>query len=425
MTSRHEEPPLQQVITGLFRDFEKDETGGQDASRGFNFQVWHAVLEALRAYKTGGDFAVVLEWQQDIAVLNSSTGPTAVRFLQLKKNERAVHWTLNQISAPEKSDSSNVANDATPGTATGEIQQTLGKKSAKTKKKVKPSFLAKLYDHRRRFKSLTNSRLEFVSNAKYQIADASGASKVVDAVELIALDCKLREELESKVRAQLEIPADEAIDFTDIGLLVSDCPMTDAHKHVTGELSEMQITSDLKLSGAATMVAVLIIASYVHQRAGSKKFAKNLEELLQRAITRSDVNAYLVAANDSRVSTEDEVIEVIDRLNAELAPFAIISKMKRELPRVCVEITNRAGPTPMVAARLNHLYNTKQGYDQFQKVADLFGAWYDDFIALPMVDGHLYKREYLYCLMAMIIQDATPIKQLPPVPTSSQPEDEK
>ena len=98
------ELPLQQVISDLFRDFNGDEIGGQHASRGFNFQVWHAVLEALKAYKTGEDYAVVLEWQQDVAVLNSSTSPTEVRFVQLKKHEAATHWKLKHLIEPEKID---------------------------------------------------------------------------------------------------------------------------------------------------------------------------------------------------------------------------------------------------------------------------------------------------------------------------------
>lgn len=424
MTGQPEEPPLQQVITDLFHDFEKDETGGQDASRGFNFQVWHAVFEALKAYKTGNDFAIVLEWQQDIAVLNSSTNPTAVRFLQLKKNERAVHWTLNQLSTPDKSGDSQLESDESVGVEPETEFLNNRKKTAKTKK-IKPSFLAKLYFHRRRFKSLASSRLEFVSNARYQITDESGKAQIHDAIELVSLNRELRKDLENKIRTQLAIPEEELIDICDIGLLLSDCPMTDAHKHLTGELAEMQIASDLQLSAAATMIAVLLMASYMHQRAGSKRFAKNFEELLQRAVTRNDVSNYLIAANNSRVSTEDKVLEVIARLNAELAPFTVVSKMKQELSRVCIEITNRAGPVPMVAARLNQIYHIKQGYDQFDKLSDQFRAWYDDFNALPLNNEHMYKREYLYCLMAMIVQNATPIQLLPSVPTGSQPKDEK
>jgi hypothetical protein len=98
MIGIQKELPLEQVVSDLFRDFKGDETGGQHASRGFNFQVWHAVLEALKAYETGEDYAVVLEWQQDVAVLNSSTAPTKVRFVQLKKHETSKRSSITQYS---------------------------------------------------------------------------------------------------------------------------------------------------------------------------------------------------------------------------------------------------------------------------------------------------------------------------------------
>jgi hypothetical protein len=431
MIGIQKELPLEQVVSDLFRDFKGDEIGGQHASRGFNFQVWHAVLEALKAYKTGEDYAVVLEWQQDVAVLNSSTAPTAVRFVQLKKNETATHWKLNNLIAPEKCDDQPTSNDAaaeaSPSSAAlPHADGTPAKKPRKIKPKTpKPSFLAKLYAHRRRFKDLAKSRLEFASNAKYEIHNGVGTTTMLSSIELMALDSKVREDLEEKVRAQLGVPAEEPIDFSDFGLFVSECPIADPHKHVAGELAEMQIGSELQLSGAATILAVLVIASYVHQRAGVTRFAKNLQELLERAVTRSDIDTYLVAANDARISTEEQVQEVISRLNAELAPFSMVSRMKRELLRACVEITNRAGPVPRVAAYLKVLYEKNAEYEKLSKVVDAFEAWYEDFQNLKLPDAHLYKREYLYCLMSMITQNANPIQQLPPVSFSSQSEDKK
>lgn len=421
MMGIQKELPLQQVITDLFRDFKGDETGGQHASRGFNFQVWHAVLEALKAYKTGEDYAVVLEWQQDIAVLNSSTAPTEVRFVQLKKHEAATHWKLKHLIEPEKPDALPAANDAAPA---GPASSVGTAKKPRKPKEPKPSILAKLYAHRHRFKALSRSRLEFVSNAKFEIPDSGGKTLMVSSFELINLDVKAREELKAKVRDQLKLAAED-VDLADIGLVVSECPVNDSHKHVAGELAEMQIGSDLKLSGASTMLAVLVIASYVHQRAGTTRFAKNLPELLGRAVTRTDIEKYLAAANDAGTSTEELVQEVISRLNAELAPFSLTTGMKRTVSSVCVAITNRAGPVPMVAAHLKTLYENAREYEVFPKLVDAFSAWHDDFQLLNLSDAHLYSREYLYCLMAMIIQNANPIQQLPPVPASSQSENKK
>lgn len=431
MIGIQKELPLEQVVSDLFRDFKGDEIGGQHASRGFNFQVWHAVLEALKAYEAGKDYAVVLEWQQDVAVLNSSTAPTEVRFVQLKKHETSTHWKLHHLIAPEKVEDQPAANDAVAGaTPQSDGQTPAGGKHAKkprqTKaKSSKPSFLAKLYEHRRRFKELERSRLEFASNAQFEIPDAAGVKTMLTSCELMTLDSKVREDLEEKVRAQLGVPNDEPIDLSDFGLLVSDCPPSDSHKHVAGQLAEMQFDGELQLSGAATMLAVLVIASYVHQRAGKTRFAKNLQELLERAVTRSDIDKYLAAANDARVSTEEQVQDVISRLNAELAPFSLVSKMKRELSRACVEITNRAGPVPRVAAYLKALYDSNTEYETLPRVADIFAAWYADFQKLKLPDAHLYTREYLYCLMSMIIQNANPIQQLPSVPSGAQSEDKE
>ncbi|OQS23536.1 dsDNA nuclease domain-containing protein [Chromobacterium violaceum] len=431
MTGTPEEPPLQQVISDLFRDFQGDETGGQHASRGFNFQVWHAVLEALKAYKTGEDYAVVLEWQQDIAVLNSSRAPSKVRFVQLKKHETATHWKLKHLIEPEKGEEILAANDATSAVSITSLAVTpsgnSAKKPRKTKpKEPKPSILAKLYAHRRRFEELSQSRLEFASNAKFEVPAPGGKVVMLSSCELTSLDDKERENIEAALRSQLKLTTNEAIDLSDFGLLVSECPVNDPHKHVAGELAELQIGNELKLSGAATMLAVLVIASYVHMRAGKTRFAKNFQELLDRAVTRSDIDKYLVAANDARISTEELVQEIIARLNAELVSIILVSKMKREVSRACIEITNRAGPAPMVAAHLKALYEKNADeYAEFQKVVDLLATWYDDFKKLALHDTHMYTREYLYCLMSMIIQNANPIQQLPPIPTDSQPEDKE
>lgn len=59
-------------VASLFRDYGGDEAGGVHATRGFSFQVWQAVLEALGAHATGENYAVIMEWQQDIALLDSS-----------------------------------------------------------------------------------------------------------------------------------------------------------------------------------------------------------------------------------------------------------------------------------------------------------------------------------------------------------------
>lgn len=431
MTSTQKEQPLQQVISDLFHDFKGDETGGQHAMRGFNFQVWYAVLEALRAYRSGEDYAVVLEWQQDVAVLDSSTSPTEVRFVQLKKNETATHWKLHNISDSQEvktkpPTTGNLEEDALEPNWKQQSESKSSKTTKKQKDKVqKPSFLAKLYQHRRRFSGLKRARLEFVSNAKYEIPDELGKTSMETSCELESLDESVKKQLEAKIRGQLCIPIDEIIDISDFGLLVSDCPIHEPYKYVAGELAEMQIGSDLKLGGAETLLAVLVIASYIQQRSGLTRFAKDLPELLQRGVTRSDIDKYLIAANSTRESTESLVGKIITRLNLENASFTLVRKMDKELTRVCVEITNRASSIPLVAAHLKLLYELNAEYECIPRLSEILSAWYDDFQKLNLPDAHVYTREYLYCLMSMIIQNAHPVQQLPSVSSGSQSKDKE
>lgn len=422
------EPPLQKVLTDLFHDFDGDETGGRHAIKGFSFQVWLAVLEALRAHRKMGDYAVVLEWQQDIALLNSATDPTTVRFVQLKKNESSLKWTLPRLLEAEKTEV-EAANDPSAGSPTdlaaapAEAKGKTGKKSKP--KKAKPSILAKLYFHRRRFSGFAKAGLVFASDAPFEVPKAAGGTVMVSRVELCVLPEAAKKDIEKKLRAQLDVPAEEVIDLDDFELLVTDCPVVEPHKFVAGECAEMQVATGLELSGKATLLAVLVIASYVNLRATNTGHAKNFPELLARAVTRADVTEYLAAANDKTIPMSEQVQAVIDRFNAELAPPALVRQMRRELARACVQISDRTTSTPMLASRLMNVYRAKGEYSDVERLTDMFETWYRDLEKLSPPDFGLFRREYLYCLMAMIYEDANPTKHLPPVPADSQPEDAK
>lgn len=442
------EPPLQKVITDLFRDFKGDETGGVHAMRGFSFQVWHAVLETLRAHGRDGDYAVVLEWEQDVAVLNSSSAPTQVRFIQLKKNESSLHWTLNALLTEEKpveetQVSATEVTDAAAGAAGGKDAAAQeggavasapeasasepGNKKGKgrKKRKAKPSFLAKLYQHRRRFKDCKSSRLEFVSNAPYKVATAEHGEIVVGNVELSKLPDGVRSQIEKEVRQQLELDVDEVFDISDIGLLQSHGILDDAHKYAAGELDEMLLKGRVGAGGKSSLLCVLVLASYIHLRAGKKSFARDYPELLERGIKRSEVDGFLAATSDRNESPKDLVEKAIEVVSREGMPFPMVKNMGRVLTQACVEITNRAGPIPLVAARLKDLYTRNGEYDQFPLLREQLDAWYSDFLREAPADIPSLGKPYLFCLMLMIVQNANPIYELPPLSLDSQLEDGK
>lgn len=424
------ERPIVEVASHLFQDLYEDEIGGKNAMSGFSYQVWHAVLEALKAHELSDDYAVVAEWKEDIAVLNSATDPTAVRLIQIKKNDSSTHWTLHQLSKSDlEEDDAPIEGTLTPPPPDakkiygGEISES--KVTPAKAKKSKLSTLSKLYRHRRTFSTQVRNRLEFVSNARYEIKDELGVATKHVNFSLKDLSPRNLKSLESKIRVQLGIEAGEEIDFSDFELLGTDCPVANAHRYVSGRLSEMQVGKPLNLSGAGTLLAVLIMAAYVFQKAGSTARAKNLKELLRRAITRADVDKYLAAAAAASVPTKDAVLEVINRLDIEQASFHQVEKMRRQLPFVCADMMNRNGEAPVVAAYLKKLWEQKNNYENHGKVVEVLEAWHTDYLTIQQPDTKKFTREYLYCIMSMILKNASSTQQLPPVSLGSQLEDQQ
>jgi hypothetical protein len=403
-------------VASFFKDYSGDEAGGVHAIRGFSFQVWQAVLEALAAHATGEDYAVVMEWQQDIALLDSSTCPTKVTFKQLKKNESSAHWTLSALLSPpdEKTAARSVAS------ATASKTKRKGTRSA-----GKVSVLAKLYFHRRRFGQVAPTRLVFASNAPLCVEADDGGKQNLSKATFSALPTTIQTRVSDALRIQLEIPASEAIDLDCITFEVTNCPLEQAHKYAIGELVEHCQIGKIQPLVTAPFMAVCLIASYIQQRAGSASFAKDFTALLGRAVTRAEITSYLAAANDLDVSTKDLVEQVISRLDRELADFEVVQEMQEQLNAACAEITNRASAVWPTVEALSVLYKAHDSYRDKGPLKDRFLAWRNGFRAGASAAGIPCNDGFLYCLMAMIVKNARPIQHLSATPAGTQPKAEE
>lgn len=424
MSKVNAEPSLDDVKS-LFKDYSGDETGGLHAIRGFSFQIWQAVLEALRAHATGGDYAVVLEWQQDIALLDSSSNPTKVKFMQLKKNESSHHWTLSGLlTAPNDSTSESAA-------PTGNVPATTATlaapKKGKSKTKVTAlSILAKLYFHRQRFKTTASTDLVFASNAPFYVGvgDAK-AEETVTRVMLSDLPSEGQQKIIKALRKQLDIPEGEELPLEGVLLEVTNCPMDDSLKYAVGELSYLCETQQITPKVKAPLLAVCLIAAQVRQKMGTGRYAKDFETLLQRAVTRNEVSTYLAAANDNQVTTQDLVEKAINRLNAEVADYEMVRDMEEQVNLACAEITNRACPVWPTVAALVELFKLNDSYKSHGPLKARFPAWLSDLRRLAPQGSALYKDGYLFCIMAMILNNARPTQHLSTAPIGSQPEAQK
>lgn len=403
-------------VASLFKDYNGDEVGGVHAIRGFSYQVWQAVLEALGAHATGEDYAIVMEWQQDIALLDSSTAPTKVTFKQLKKNESSAHWTLPALlTSPDEKPTAQPPTFAT----------TPKPRRKSTRSAGKVSILAKLYFHRRRFGQLAPTRLVFASNAPLYIETVDGSKQNLSKTAFSALPAVAQTKVSEALRTQLDIPASEAIDLDCITFEVTNCPLEQAHKFAIGELVEHCQLGKIQPLVTAPFVAVCLIASYIQQRAGSISFARNFAALLERAVTRAEITSYLAAANDSHVSTQDLVEQVISRLDRELADFELVQEMQDELNAACAEITNRASVVWGTVEALSAFFKERNSYRAQGPLKDRFAAWLNDFRAGASAARAPFNDGFLYCLMAMIIKNARPIQHLSTTSVGTEPKVEE
>ena len=417
--SSDREPSLHDVVS-LFKDYSDDESGGQHAVRGFSFQVWQAVLEALKAHATGSDYAVVLEWQQDIAVLDSSKQPKRITFIQLKKNESTHRWTLSSLlTTPAEPPPAPVQ-----ATIDAASEHAAPKRRMNLRRKMQHSTLAKLYLHRRRFSALQPPpELVFASNAPFYVGIGDDdQDETVSQVELSDLPAPAFAKVEAAFRKQLDIPEDEAINLDGFRLKVTNCPLEEAHKFAIGELVELCLHKKIEPHVNAPFVAICLVASYVQQRAGKGAYAKDFETLLERAITRTDVTRYFAAANDSHVRTQDLVAQVIARLNAEVADYEMVQEMEAEVNTACAEVTNRASVVWSTTEALVGLYVKNNQYKSNGNLKARLPAWLADFRTMRVQDSHLYSDGFLFCLMAMTIKDAQLLRHLSTAAAGAQPE---
>ncbi|WP_343552667.1 dsDNA nuclease domain-containing protein [Pantoea sp.] len=398
------------IMLEAFRDYEGDENGGTHAFRGFSFQVWWAVAEALTRYKSDEDYAVILEWQQDVAIINSSTSPDKIHFIQLKKNESSFSWTVPSLI---KADTDNDDKSNTSPT-----KPQFKRATAKSLKNY--SILSKLYFHRKRFDVCKNVRLEFISNSTFSYEN----DKVKvnnDEVLLHGLPVEVKEKITSSLIKQLGLPQDEAIDLKDFTLSKTNLPIDDSHLFVTGILSEMVEDGIFDFEITKPRSIVMLIAQYMTVKAGKKRFSNNFKELLEKGITRKDLLNCMRKFDGNRSSTVTEVGVVIDRLDRELAPFIMCEGMRNAVNNVCIELSNRTSLIWKCLESIKNIYQSNiDELSKLNKLHDIFSRIYIHYKKETLEEDDIFSDEIINCLIAMVIKNAKPVRDLQSVEISKE-----
>lgn len=153
----------------LLRDSVVCETGGEHGNEGVDYARYlaMALLVELERADTG-DYALLFEYLQDIAVLDSPSAPSNATLLQVKKKARG-EWMRSSLCKKEsrKAEEEGAASDDAEGNEpdTPEVRS-LGARSA----------LGKLYLCVDRLSTLARTHGVFISNAGHSLRQSSGGA---------------------------------------------------------------------------------------------------------------------------------------------------------------------------------------------------------------------------------------------------------
>jgi len=239
------------------------EKGGQTAQKRFGYQAKWALSLVLQRHKIDEDYAVAVEFHDDVVLLNSSTDPTSLAFYQVKTKGTG-HWTIGPLFKLD------------------------------TKQSAPASFMGKLFDNYLRFSSHTAS-LNFVSNSPCSFLDASVSDQPFSA-------CKKLDDFE-KFKGKLKAECAEVTDDLCklFRFVLSDLSLGDPDAHTLGKIVEF-VTEEI---GHATPFAprglYLLFTTEFTRRSEADTPTGSLADLIRaKAVTKSDVERWLDAVRHKR-----------------------------------------------------------------------------------------------------------------------------
>ncbi|MFK7698479.1 dsDNA nuclease domain-containing protein [Pseudomonas caspiana] len=295
----------------LLHDSFEDEKKGANATLGFTFQQWWAALTVAELLETETDFAVVLEFKEDVAILDSSTAPTRIKLYQVKKNEQKADWTINSLYAKGKKLSSG----------------------------HELSILSKMYSRRASFTGHP-VKLYFVSNIGVKTKSEEGTSISISNGKFDSFPQKDKDAITSAIASELKLlPA--AVGLDNIYISKTNLPLAQQELFVGGKLSDLAANSILPFTLPHSTVAARVLASHIQSKASSTSLASSFEELRPRLLSKEEALKILSQAANSRHPTQSIFDEAITSLTSERYPFFAIREIKKFQVEVCTDAATR------------------------------------------------------------------------------------
>ena len=243
------------LLRKLASTAQREDSGAQTNSR-YHYQALCGLVLVLERHNLDGDYAMVFEYHDDIALFDNHTAPENVQFYQVK-SKSAGNWTVSALTK-RKSENGN----------------------------EKHSFLGKMYENVLAFGDavekttfLSNAQTNFAPDNKHNFSLSECSTK-----DLEKLQEKLGEEFSSEDTIKTNVLW---IDRTNLSL-------DDADAHAKGKVDEFVVDhlGEVEFSLSALFKAITDECDR-KSRAADVDLNDFEQVVAQRGITRADADAWL------------------------------------------------------------------------------------------------------------------------------------
>lgn len=241
---------------------EKSATGGR-----YEYQTLWGLALLFKQHSTSDDYAIIFEFHDDIALLDSATSPNNVKFYQVKSKATNGGWTLTSLLARKK-----------VKTDDGHVE--------------KPSYIDKMYDNVSKFKQAVLS-VDFVSNQLCGFNDKEASFRFCECTPA---------DFEKIVKSvQGSYPTATEAEVGLLGFEHTNLSLGDFESHTRGKLQAF-ISNHLGLVRFSPEAVYQAITDECRRKANFKGTYSSLQQVVkEKGLTKANVQEWLDAIqNDSR-----------------------------------------------------------------------------------------------------------------------------
>lgn len=276
------QPALQEQLNdGLTK-----ERGGRHGGKGHEFQRYWALCHLLKVDLERNDYVMLLEFIEDVAILNNDNAPDKIELFQLKKKDGNSNWTKTALANPPKD---------------------------------KLSILAKLFESQK-IAPAPSATIVFVSNAPVSLTLTSKLDSThLPSFEAVDVDLPLLGELQKGIASELKVDVSE-IQWDKLSFVKSPLSLNDLENHAQGH-----VVSYLGLKhpdhNARADVFFRLLYGEIKIRATVTEDAATFEDLRKmRGISKAQL-ASMLAQVIARKPVMDILGEAIDEMASESVSY--------------------------------------------------------------------------------------------------------